>query len=192
MTTDFKLSLPVAWVELDLNHETRAQTIANIVAERGGAGQQLGLSPGQLADLLENLAAQAQAQNGVYAAFYSDVMEGAPVSASLILSILPGSGGAPPPGTDPMSVARVLQQMFPADADVQLRELGAGPAVRVRRRLEAPITDSGTVAVENLQYVVVLPDLIRLALLDFSTPTIGLADAFVELFDAIAGTLAWT
>lgn len=192
MTTDFKLSVPVAWVELDLNHERRAQRIADIVAERGGAGQQLGLSPGQLADLLENLAVQAQAQNGVYAAFYSDVMEGAPVSASLILSVVPGSSGAPPPGTDPMSVARVLQQMFPADADVQLRELGAGPAVRVRRRLEAPITDAGTVTVENLQYVVVLPDLIRLALLDFSTPTIGLADAFVELFDAIAGTLAWT
>lgn len=192
MTADFKLSLPLAWVELDLNGETRAQTITDLVAERGGAGQQLGLSPKQLADLLENLAAQAQAQNGVYAAFYSDVMEGAPVSASLILSVVHGTGGAPPPGTDPMSVARVLQQMFPADADVQLRELGAGPAVRVRRRLQAPIADAGTVAVENLQYVVVLPDLIRLTMLDFSTPTIGLADAFVELFDAIAGTLAWT
>jgi hypothetical protein len=192
MTLKFKLSVPVAWVELDLNPATRARTIGDIVAERGGAGQQLGLSPGQLTDLLENLAGQARAQNGVYAAFYSDVMEGAPVSASLIVSILPGSGGAPPPGTDPMSVARVLQQMFPADADVQLRELAAGPAIRVRRQLEAPIADAGTLAVENVQYVVVFPDLMQLALLDFSTPTIGLADAFVELFDAIAETLAWT
>jgi hypothetical protein len=85
-------------------------------------------------------------------------MEGAPISASLILSILRGSGGAPPPGTDPTSIARVLQQMFPADADTRLQELGAGPAVRVRRQLRAPIGEAGTIAVENLQYVVVLPE----------------------------------
>lgn len=189
---DFKLSLPVSWVELDLDPATRAEAIAKIVAERGAAGQQLGLSRQQLTDLLERLAAQALEKNGVYVAFYSDVMEAAPVSASLIVSIVPASGEAPPPGTDPMSVAKVLQQMFPAEADVQLRELGAGPAVRVRRRLEAPLADVGNVAIENLQYVVVLPDLTRLALLDFSTPTVGLADAFAELFDAIAGTLSWT
>jgi hypothetical protein len=191
-SADFRLSLPVSWVELDLNPATRAEAIARIVAERGDAGTQLGLSRGQLTDLLESLAAQAQAKNGVYAAFYSDVMEGAPVSASLVVSVIPASGGAAPAGTDPVDVARVLRQMFPADADTELRELGAGPAVRVRRRFEAPIAGMEKVAIENLQYVVVLPDLVRLALLDFSTPTSGLADPFVELFDAIAATLTWT
>jgi hypothetical protein len=189
---DFRLALPVSWTELDLNPATRSEAIAKIVAERGQAGAQLGLGPAQLADILESLASQAEEKNGVYAAFYSDVMEGAPVSASLIVSIVPASGGAPPPGTDPTSIATVLQQMFPAEAGAELRELGAGPSVRVRRRLEAPIAGVGNVAVDNLQYIVVLPDLTRLALLDFSTPTIGLADAFVELFDAIAGTLVWT
>jgi hypothetical protein len=119
-------------------------------------------------------------------------MEGAPVSASLVVSVVPASGGAPPPGTDPVEVARVLQQMFPAEVGTELRDLGAGPAVRVRRRLEAPIGGLEKVGIENLQYIVVLPDLARLALLDFSTPTIGLADPFVELFDAIAATLTWT
>ena len=189
---DFRLSLPVSWAELDLNPATRPESIAKIVAERGKVGAQLGMSPGQLTDVLESLAAQAQAQNGVYAAFYSDVMEGAPVSASLVVSVVPASGGAPPPGTDPRDVARVLQQMFPAEAETELRELGPGPAVRVRRRLEAPIAGSANVPIENLQYVVVLPDLTRLALLHFSTPTIGLADPFVELFDAIAATMTWT
>jgi hypothetical protein len=189
---DFRLSLPVAWVELDLNPATRAEAIAKIVAERGEAGTQLGLSRGQLTDLLESLAVQAQAKNGVYAAFYSDVMEGAPVSASLVVSVVPASGGGPPAGTDPVDVARVLRQMFPAEVDTELMELGAGPAVRVRRRFEAPIGGLEKVGIENLQYVVVLPDLVRLALLDFSTPTIGLADPFVELFDAIAATLTWT
>jgi hypothetical protein len=189
---DFRLSLPVSWAELDLNPATRTEAISKIVAERGEAGTQLGLSRGQLTDLLESLAVQAQAKNGVYAAFYSDVMEGAPVSASLVVSVVPASGGAPPEGTDPVDVARVLRQMFPAEVDTELRELGAGPAVRVRRRFEAPIGGLEKVGIENLQYVVVLPDLVRLALLDFSTPTIGLADPFVELFDAIAATLTWT
>lgn len=189
---DFRMSLPLAWVELDLNPATRAQSIARIVDERGAAGQALGLSREQLTDLLESVAAQAEAKNGVYAAFYSDILEDAPVSASLIVSIVPAAGDAPPPGSDAMSIARVLQQMVPSDVDTELRQLGAGPAVRIRRRLEAPIAGVGTVAIEDLQYVVVLPDLMRLALLDFSTPTVGLADPFVELFDAIAGTLTWT
>lgn len=186
---DFRLSLPLAWVELDLNPATRAQSIAKIVDERGEAGLALGLARHQLTDMLESIAAQAEAKNGVYAAFYSDILEDKPVSASLIVSMVPATGEPPPPGTDAMSVARVLQQMVPSDVDTELRQLGVGPALRLRRRLEAAISGVGPVAIEDLQYVVVLPDLMRLALLDFSTPTVGLADVFVELFDAIAGTL---
>ncbi len=186
---DFRLALPLAWVELDLNPATRAQSIARIVDERGEAGQALGLARAQLTDMLESIAAQAEAKNGVYAAFYSDILEDKPVSASLIVSLVPATGEPPPPGSDAVSVARVLQQMVPADVDTELRQLAVGPAVRIRRRLEAPIAGLGSVAIEDLQYVVVLPDLMRLALLDLSTPTVGLADVFVELFDAIAGTL---
>lgn len=189
---EFRMSLPLAWVELDLNPASRPQSIAKVVEERGAAGQALGLSREQLADLLEGVAAQAQAKNGVYAAFYSDILEDKPVSASLIVSIVPAAGEPPPPGSDAMSVAKVLQQMLPPDVDTELRQLGAGPAVRVRRRLEAAIAGVGNLAIEDVQYVVVLPDLMRLALLDFSTPTVGLAEPFVELFDAIAGTLTWT
>jgi hypothetical protein len=186
---DFRLALPLAWVELDLNPATRAEAIARILDERGAAGQALGLSRAQLADMLESIAAQAEAKNGVYAAFYSDILEDKPVSASLIVSMVPATGGPPPPGSDAMSVAKVLQQMFPPENDTELRQIATGPALRVRRRLEAPISGVGTVSIEDLQYIVVLPDLTRLAVLDFSTPTIGLADLFVELFDAIAGTL---
>jgi hypothetical protein len=188
-TADFRLALPLAWVELDLNPQTRAQSIAKIVEERGAAGQALGLNRNQLTEMLESIAAQAEAKNGVYAAFYSDILENAPVSASLIISIVPATGEPPPPGSDAMSIARVLQQMVPSEIDTELRELAVGPALRVRRHMEAPIEGVGNVAIEDLQYVVVLPDLMRLALLDFSTPTVGLADLFVELFDAIAGTL---
>jgi hypothetical protein len=59
---DFRWALPLAWVELDLNPATRAQSIANIVDERGAAGQALGLARHQLADMLESIAAQAKSQ----------------------------------------------------------------------------------------------------------------------------------
>ncbi|MEW6477239.1 MAG: hypothetical protein AB1679_33720 [Actinomycetota bacterium] len=189
--SQFRLALPVGWIELDLNPATRSEAIVRIMAERGGAAAGAGVSSAEMARLLEELASQAEAKQGVYAAFYSDVLEGRPVAASLIVSMVQAGGGPPPPGADSLAVAQALRARFPPGHDVELRQLAAGPAVRARRRLEAPL--GGTiVALDNVQYLVPRPDLTQLAILDFSTPTVGLADAFAEVFDAIAGTLGWT
>lgn len=71
-----------------------------------------------------------------------------------------------------------------------MRWLPAGPAARLRRRQSAPTTNGQVVPVESVQYFVPLPVGDRLVLLSFSTPCLGLAEAFVELFDTIAETLA--
>jgi hypothetical protein len=42
-----------------------------------------------------------------------------------------------------------------------------------------------------VQYFVPLPGSTDLVLLSFSTPNLGLADAMVELFDAMAESLQW-
>lgn len=147
----------------------------------------------ELARLLEQAAAAAEAQGAVFAALYSDVLEKQPVSASLVVSIRPGQGMSPPAGSNRSAVAQGISRVLAETGSVEVRDLPAGPGVRLRKRVQAPIPgEDAEVEVENVQWFVPFPDGTQLALLAFSTPTLGLAEPFGELFDAIAGTLRWT
>lgn len=104
-----------------------------------------------------------------------------------------GIGGTGSPSPDDLAalaggLARLTDGTGAASTVV---ELSAGPAVRLRRRGSAEGPDARVVEVEMLQYFVVVPGAARLLLLTFSTPNVALADALVELFDAIASTLRW-
>jgi hypothetical protein len=188
---------PATWFDLDLNPATRVASMGRLMESKVAASA---VRPGKeeradLLSLLERTAADAEAAGAVYAAIYSDVLEGRPVSASLIISIVEGRGGPPPPpGTDRAAVAESLGRVLAEAGTVEVRDLPSGPAVRVRKRIQAQATaGEGPVAeAESVQWFVPLPDATRLALLSFSTPTIGLAEPLGELFDAIAGTLSWS
>jgi hypothetical protein len=185
---------PATWFDLDLDPSTRAASMAGLVESRAAGG---GVGPAERAELvrlLESTAAAAEAQGAVYAALYSDVLEGRPVSASLVISIVEGRAGPPPPlGTDRAAVAEGVSRLLAGAGAVEVRDLPGGPAVRVRKRIQAQVAPGeGPVAeVENVQWFVPLPGGRHLALLSFSTPTLGLAEALGELFDTIAGTLSW-
>lgn len=146
----------------------------------------------ELARLLEHGAAEAQAQNAVFAAIYSEVIQERPVSASLVVSVQ--SGKSTRPGTVNRSdLAQGLSRILAERGSVAVHDLPAGPAVRLRKRTQAPVPGQEVhVEVEHVQWFVPFPDGRQLALLAFSTPTLGLAEPFGDLFDAIAGTLRWT
>jgi hypothetical protein len=151
----------------------------------------------ELARMLENAAADAEAQGAVFAALYSDVLEERPVSASLVVSVQQGKGSPPPADMTRADLAQGLSQVLAGAGSVEVRDLPAGPGVRLRKRVRAPVPGQEAeveveVEVENVQWFVPFPDGRHLALLAFSTPTLGLAEPFGKLFDAIAGTLRWT
>lgn len=189
---DLRVAVPATWIELDLDPATRTESFARLVEARGLAAQAAGVAPGDLVAMLEGVAARARAAGAVYAAVYSDVIDGIQVSASLIASVVDGQGPPPPPGTDAAAVARGLVPMLAGSGPAEVRTLPAGPAVRVRTSLDAPVPGGGTAPVDNVRYAVPLPGLDRLALLEFSTPSLDLSDAFAGLFDAIAATLTWS
>jgi hypothetical protein len=189
--TDLAVATPASWFELDLDPASRRESIARMVEATADRLDTAGRH--KLATMLEGLAADAQAQGAVFAALYSDVLEERTVSASLVVSVRQGKGGPPPAGMTRAAMAQGLSQVLSRSGTVEVRDLPAGPAVRVRARGRGPIPgQEHEVEVENVQWFVPFPDGSDLAMLAFSTPTLGLAEPFGELFDAIAGTLRWT
>jgi hypothetical protein len=185
--------LPAKWIRVDLDPETRAASHAAIVAERGGPALEQGATEAGLAGLLEGVARAARAAGGVYAAFYSDVLGGRQVAASLVISVVEATGAPPPPEADTATLAASLRNLLAGEGEAEVRELPVGPAVRLRRQSNAPVPGGGasTAPVMNVRYVVPLPGLRRLAVLEFSTPNLALGDAFADLFDTIAASFSW-
>jgi hypothetical protein len=194
-TVEIRVMTPASWIDLDLDPATRAESIDRLLDERAAAGG-IDVDPAQraeLAGLLERTAADAQAKGGIFASVFSDVFEGRPVSATLIVSLVAGEGGEPGEEVDRAGLAADLREVLADGAQSEVVQLPAGPAVRTRGHIEVPVGPAGsrTFTVESIQYFVPLPGATHLVLLSFSTPILALADAFAELFDAIAGTLSW-
>jgi hypothetical protein len=183
------LRTPAAWFDLDLDPATRGASIDRVLAERA-----VGSAEGLRASL-EAAAEQAIGQGAVFASLFSDTLDGKAVSASLVVSVIdavPDPASAP---AAPAAIAEELVEEFLDDgATAAVRNLDAGPAARLRRRLPVggATGPSGLPEeVDTVQYFVPFPDADRLAVLTFSTPNVGLADAFAEVFDAVASTLQW-
>ncbi|MGH8998901.1 MAG: hypothetical protein ACRDY7_05865 [Acidimicrobiia bacterium] len=188
------MATPASWVELDVGDGNRAASAARFVES---APDQLGPDGrAELARMAETAVAEAAAKGAVYVACYSAVVEERPVSASLVVSVIEGRDRPPPPGATRHVMAQGLARVLGGAGTVAVRDLPAGPAVRVRTRAQAPVpfpdaSGEQEAEVENVQWFVPSADGRQLALLAFSTPTLGLAESFGELFDAIAGTLRW-
>jgi hypothetical protein len=189
-TTSVWIATPASWFDLDLDPGTRNESITRMVQRSGKRLAPAGRA--ELAGMLEAAAADAAAQGAVFAALYSDVLEDRPVSASLVVSLRQAEGGSPPAGITQAGVAHALSHVLGRTASTEVRELPSGPAVRLRRRIHGSVPGQEIrVEVEDVQWFVPSPDGGEVALLAFSTPTLGLAEPFGDLFDAIAGTLRW-
>jgi hypothetical protein len=194
------IATPATWVQLDLDPATRAASIQRLVKERAEAFPEAARFGPELARSLEATVAAAQEQGGVFAAVFSTVSDGKPVGASVVVSLIPRAN--PSTETSVGDPRRVLAEGFREryagpETDVAVVDLPPGPATRVRRRLraEVPVGSGGPAVgadVEQVQYFVPLPGVTHLALLSFSTPNLGLAEPFGELFEAMARTLTWT
>ena len=195
-----RVAAPASWVQLDLDPRTRAASMQRLVKERAEAFLPAAQFGPELAQALEATVAAAREQGGVFAAVFSTVSDGKPVGASVVVSLIPRANASVevPAGDPRRTLADGLRERYAApEADVAVVDLPPGPATRVRRRVraEVPVGSGGPTVgaeVEQVQYFVPLPGATHLALLTFSTPNLGLAEPFGELFEAIAGTLTWT
>lgn len=192
-----RLKTPGPWMDLDLRPGSVGAAIQQVIAKR-----EREKAP-ELTALLETAAQDATLRGGLFASLFSEALAGQAVSASLIVSVVDADSeiesalDSADEGALRLALVQGLTAELSGDGiDTQVRVLEAGPAARVRTRLpvdgspRAPGTAHAT-EVDSLQYFVPFPDGNRLAVLSFSTPNVALADAFAEVFDAIAGTLRW-
>src|SRR5205807_2317533 len=76
----FRLALPMTWLDVDLDPETRHESILRLVAERAARTAAAGGSE-RVAAVIEEAATVAQRHGAVLAAMFADVLDERPVSA---------------------------------------------------------------------------------------------------------------
>ncbi|WP_037766672.1 hypothetical protein [Streptomyces sp. 142MFCol3.1] len=194
--TDYRLLLPQGWFRVRIDPEGRERSV-DALLERQFAG--IDNAPHIRQQVRENLLAQAVAafQDGGIELYISLQDAGSlTIPASLLVTLLP----PPPGGTLPTVYELVGLLSADGDAEVSAVELPTGAAARVRRMTgqsdrPAPAdlpggTDQVLPSV-TLDYQIPVPGAGAHLLLTFSTPLVQIADAMVELFEAVAGSLRW-
>ncbi len=138
----------------------------------------------------------ARQQGAVMAAFWSRSLDGRAIGASLTVAIAPfgtASALADDGGVDLDRVMRTVAEAVERGEDggeVGVIDLPAGPAVRLRKRQAADALGDAH-ETDVVQFFVPIPGRLNLLVMTFSTPTVELADALGELFDAMAASLRW-
>lgn len=183
---DYQLVLPEGWSRIDVRPGPRKRGIARLVdAQFRGIDAAPALRQQLQGQLLE-MAKAAHASGGIEIYLCHQDILGVPVPASLVVSLTPD-------GRDGRAITpQQLAETFGA-GQATLVELPSGTAVRTRRRtVPEPDDPTGNILpVTNLDLYVPVPASGRYLILAFSTMLDPLADAMVDLFDAIARTLRW-
>jgi hypothetical protein len=183
---DYQLVLPEGWSRIDVRPGPRKRDIARLMdAQFRGIDAAPALRQ-QLQRKLLEMAQAAHASGGIEIYLCHQDILGVPVPASLVVSLTPD-------GRDGRAISpQQLAETFGA-GQATLVELPSGTAVRTRRRtLPEPDDPTGNILpVTNLDLYVPVPASGRYLVLAFSTTLDALADAMVDLFDAIARTLRW-
>jgi len=181
--------VPATWSVLDLDPQTRTGSVARLVEEKIGGGSDLSQARRRMTDQLERAVDSAVGQGAVLGYVLLTSGGGKVASASLFVSLVDGVGDPGDQVPEPAAAAGALA----ARLGGEVRPLPVGPAVRVRRRRSVALEDGGNPSdVEIVQWYALHETGRRLATMTFSTPNVGLADEFGEVFDLIAATLRWT
>ncbi|MGH9247020.1 MAG: hypothetical protein ACRD29_22415 [Acidimicrobiales bacterium] len=191
---DFRLIAPEGWFDVDLDPPTMFETIDRLVDERLTQAPAAEPRRDEILAIARRGVTEAAAAGAFRAWFFSDVIDGRPVSASLTATVA-RLEDASVDGRGPRGVAERLAQTAASSgtrAKLAATELPAGPAVRLRRHVEAPAAGRATkVGSVSVQYFLAIPSTRSVLLLSFATPNLALEEPFLALFDSIVATLRW-
>lgn len=193
---DYRLLVPEGWFRVDIDPERRERSVDALVNRRFEGVDNV---PHIKQQLRQDLLAQAGAAfRGGGIELYLSLQQAGPLTipASLLITLLPASPDGAPLAVEDLAARLVSDQK----AEVAVVELAAGKAVRVRRATGGPDqtppaglpgkADEALPSV-TLDYQLPVPGTGAHLLMTFSTPLVQIADAMVELFDAVAGSLTW-
>ncbi|GGW92235.1 hypothetical protein GCM10010383_22630 [Streptomyces lomondensis] len=193
--TDYRLLLPEGWFRVRIEPELRERSVDALINRQF---EGVDNAPHLKRQLRESLLAQAAAafRDGGIELYLSLQKAGAlTIPASLLVTLLPPQGGG-------QSTVQDIAARLSADQELEVSvvELSSGPAVRTRRSTGQPErpappglpgSPEETLPSVTLDYQLPVPRADGCLLLTFSTPLVQIADAMVQLFDAVAASLAW-
>jgi hypothetical protein len=189
----FRIHVPDSWLALDLDPASSDQWVERVMDERIAEHPEAARHRGHMRRILQSLVDEQRAA-GV---FLSAILAAGSRPAEMIGANLSLSWSRLASAPDDISwLARhfaeeeLLDGEFPELRTVDLVDLPAGPAVRVRTSVLAPVPETSRrqrVAVN--QIVVPVPDSRWLGVIVVSTPNLSLAEAFARLADEVAQSL---
>lgn len=197
-TAGFSLAVPRSWFEIDLRPSTRDASIAALVDTRVRDVPALADQRAAVVRLLRTVAREAERAGAVYCAAMAEPVDGLGLTASVTVSLLDaGAGGVVP--RDARGIAASLRAKAARGPDdtwrtVRLVDLpGAGPAARATGVEDVDLPERGgwvrCVTMETLVPVPGAPG--RVALVACSSPSLHLAEAMHDLFDAVSSTFTF-
>ena len=187
----YELVVPDGWWAVDLVPGRWQRQIAALVDHQWRGIDDAPHLKAEARAELERRARSAEEAGGLQLFLSVGALAGVPLSASLLISSVP------------LAAADELTELAHRAAEsgraVSHRELPAGPALRTRWREDAapgqvggsPADEAPLPATTCLDVHVPVPGAPRVLLLQFRTSLEPLADALVEVFDAISTTLRW-
>jgi len=175
--SDYRITVPEGWVRVDLQPGIREPALARLVGRQFRGADNAPHLKRQVRDQFLRVAQYAYGNGGLELYVSLQTASGLPLPASLVVTL------TPPPDKKTLQVPtdRLARALAADGGQVTLTEIPAGPAVRVRRQADTTTLDIHVAVPESGAYLI----------LSFSTPLDQLADAMVDLFDSIAGTLRW-
>jgi hypothetical protein len=191
----FRIHVPDAWLTLDLDPATSDGWVERVLDARVAEHPEAARHRGHMRRILQSLVAEQRAA-GV---FLSAVLATGARPSDLIganLSLTWAELTAPAEDVDRLAGYFATEPMLPGETPesrlVQTVGLPAGPAVRTRTSVLAPVPESTRGRrVALTQYVIPVPATRWLAVLVVSSPNLTLADAFHTLADEVARTLTF-
>lgn len=184
---DYRLMVPAeGWTRVALDPEIWPRRIAALVDKQFRGIDNAPHLKAQMRSDLERRCQDAWAGGGVELYLVSMDIHGIPVSATLLVTLIPRPAGQPKPTME------VLAQRAAAEGrDARVEQLPAGPALVQRYQTPPQPGDGSTYPDTHYDALFDVPHTNSQLLLAFSTPVAPLAEVLTELFESVALSLAW-
>lgn len=193
--TGFRLRVPASWVEFDIWRATRTGDLSRLLDGRIRQDPALAPSRRALLDALRAVARDAERQGALFCAAMLDRVgdQGMLVATAMVFQT---PGGPDPSDNTVEAIAGQVTSVAGTDDSphwrrVETLDLPAGRAVRVRG-VETVRAGGATIDCVVMQTLIPVPDGPGVLNVVLTSPQTQLTEPFLDLFDAISSTLAWT
>ncbi|RKN10062.1 hypothetical protein [Streptomyces radicis] len=192
----YRMTTPTDWFRIPLRDgEKRGKALRALLDITYPNRDEFALKRRELLDLMTSVTESSARRDGVELYVSTQAALGVPIPASLLVTAEP-EDPAQPRQIPAVMVADGIRDAYGKDAEVSVVRLPSGNAVRCRR-LETS-DDSRELGVPKerpstlLEFYLPVPHSTAWLLLTFSAPLIELADAQIQLFDAVASSFHWS